>query len=690
MIKYGPHGQQLYDNGYSVIPLHPRTKIPTEGWMTAAKPPAFSKYPGYSIGVRCGTKENTVYAVDLDIKNAAAVKAVVQEMNFKEKMYRIGSPPKRLYLFKGLVGGLRKRTSAKYEEGHIEILGYGQQFAAFGVHPKTKRPYQWPKGSPLTTSIEHLPVVAESEFKKLLEIFDGIADTYGFTLKESKKKDSSDREYDPDNPLFEKEPIGASEEELIKMVNALDPDCGRDQWRDIGFALHHETEGSEAGFRIWDEWSSLGDKYKEGETEKQWNSFGRSNTEPVTAASIIKWYKEKKLEEADDKLKNEIGIDPEDPFANSNWFLDRFSLSPPRVEMIVESIIPKGITALVFSAGGAGKSTLMLYLATRMAFANYFPCDFAGYNIHGGSVVILTAEDPDTVLNRRYVAIITELSKELNVDIEKVHEVLKDKLRIESTFGKSMHLFGLKNEIIKPTKAFVSLMRKLKKIDDLQLLVVDTKTRYSPGEGMGNVTASQEITYYEMLAQATDATVILLHHTNKKSRDGSQDGAQAYRDATAWFDNTRASWFFRPVTKKEASDNKIPVDKINDYFILENAKNNYVKRHTDKIVHRSGYSFFFSNAITVNGDKEDTSDRHKQDLMESIVSWMQSMNKNELRQAEIMQWCKNEINAGRTRVLKALDMACDDGILELVDGRIGKTKRFGLTEYGLLYNLHID
>lgn len=690
MITYGSHGQYLTDNGYSVIPLRPNTKKPLKGWMSPSVRFPFSQYNNYSIGIRCGTKNSTVYGVDLDIKNEDFINHLVNKVSFKNNVYRIGNPPKRLYLFKGLISGLRKRKSNKYAEGHIEFLGYGQQFAAFGTHPVTNKPYTWPYKSPLSIPREKLLTICEPDIIQLMDTFDELTDLYGFTLIEKNKKETKDTLYDPDNPLFEKTPIGLSKKELAEIVGKLDPDCNRDMWRDVGFALHYETEGSEIGYTIWDNWSSLGTKYKEGETEKQWDSFGRNDrVEPVTFASVIKWSKEISLKENEDKLKVEIGVNLEDPFATLNGSVSRFAKEAPVLEMVIDNVMPKGITSLLFSAGGAGKSTLMLYLATRVAFSNYFPCNFAGNNIHGGSVVILTAEDPEIVLNRRYVATVSELSRELNIEVDKVRNVLNENLQIISTFGKSIHLFGIKKDAVKPTKAFVSFVKKMKSISNLQLIIVDTKTRYSPGEGLGNVTASQEITYYEMLALITGASIVLLHHTNKKSRDGSQDGSQAYRDATTWFDNTRLSWFFRPANKKEIENNSIELEKANEYFILENPKNNYVKKHADKLVHRSGYSFTFKDT-DISNDGISKIDTKRQDLIDNIVAWAQSLKEKEVYRAEMLKWCKNELNVGRSRVIAAIENACDDGILELIDGNMGKAKIYRLTEYGLRYNLHID
>jgi RecA-family ATPase len=205
---------------------------------------------------------------------------------------------------------------------------------------------------------------------------------------------------------------------------------------------------------------------------------------------------------------------------------------------------------------------------------------------------------------------------------------------------------------------------------------------------MGNIAASNEVGYYEMIAVATQATVILLHHTTKKSRDGSLDGMQAYRDATAWFDDTRASWYFRSATEKELSIEGVDLKDKQDYFIFENSKNSYIKKQNIKIVQRRGYSFFFRDAISLENKKE-AGDKKGQELLEEMVAWMQAERETVFCQADMIRWGKNFLNVGRSKILTTLNNGCEDGLIELTGGKVGQMKKYSLTEYGLCYNLQV-
>lgn len=79
---------------------------------------------------------------------------------------------------------------------------------------------------------------------------------------------------------------GASLKALAATLENHDPDAGYEAWLRVGMALHHETAGSGAGFKLWDEWSARGQKYKGSQDlVNHWRSFQRTD-DPVTMASL--------------------------------------------------------------------------------------------------------------------------------------------------------------------------------------------------------------------------------------------------------------------------------------------------------------------------------------------------------------------------------------------------------------------
>jgi len=697
MVTYGTYGKQLYDNGYTIIPIVPNDKRPAcgEKWTSVTSPPSFTEYSNCGIGILCG-KDNPVYAIDVDVYDLSVVEYLHSVINkISGRFYRIGRDPKRLYLFRSKQIGISKFSSIKYKIGKVEVLGEGQQFVAFGTHPDTRKPYRWPDLSPLSVRYSDLPDITIEDLNAIVKDFNLYGEMLGMEVATDEKHSSwhgADHWYEADNPLFEKAPIGLSTDRLAALVETFDPDSLRSTWLDIGFAIHHETAGE--GFDIWDTWSAKGSKYKPGETEYYWSNFGRNDKEPITAAYLLKMHKEKTGDRFEIAKKEENEEPQKDDFFKTvDWSINRFQDELPPIDMIIEGMLPRGITALLFSDGGAGKSTVCLYMAIRIALADAFATDFLGHGINGGSVVLLTAEDPDKVLNRRMVLLMRGIANELNVDYSILKQHVSDRFFIISTFGMPIQLFTLRADkgILKRTPYYVSFVERLKTITNLQLVIIDTKTRFSPGEGSGNVIASNEITYYEMICRATnEASVLLLHHTSKKARDGSLGGQQAYRDATALFDHTRASWYIHSMTPKEIAAENISLNDADKHFIFENTKNNYIQKHLDIVVKRDGYSYTYKASTAKMVSAEEMKDKRRQDAIDAVVFQAQITKNGTIVQSDVVKILKVENKMGRSRVLNAIKDAVEDGLLSVIDRGAGKAKLYCLTDEGKKYKLTIE
>jgi RecA-family ATPase len=439
-------------------------------------------------------------------------------------------------------------------------------------------------------------------------------------------------------------------------------------------ALHHEFQGSDEGLALWDDWSTRGAKYKEGEPERLWASFGGYSGQPLTAAYLLKL------------TKKPAPVDP-NFFKALPWSTSRFVADPPAIPMIIEGFLPQGVISLFYSAGGAGKSTIVLYMAVKIALAESFNTDFLGHYVQGGKVVIVTAEDPDLILNRRFVGCLESIAEELDVTPEALRPTVDANLSIVSTFGHSVQLFSLRADgILVTSEYYDSLSTALCEVQGLQLVIIDTKTRFSPGEGLGNVTATQEITHYEALAKTTGASVMLLHHSNKSSRDGSGTGAQAYRDATALFDSVRAAWYLRGLTEAELSAQEVTLEDKRAYLLLENSKNNYIPQDVDKVLKRVGYRYEVSKLKPrmTNVDKKELK---RQQAYDRVIDLLQSHIGEPYHQSAIISICANR-NMSRQRVIDALKDCEEDGMVLKIEK--GICKKYSLTEEGKMYKLTVD
>jgi len=86
------------------------------------------------------------------------------------------------------------------------------------------------------------------------------------------------------------QPLGIDRDRIIEYLKSIPcADCSYDEWVEVGAALHHETQGSADGLKLFDAWSAVDKaRYKKSEVAKKWKSFGKYTGTPITMASIIK------------------------------------------------------------------------------------------------------------------------------------------------------------------------------------------------------------------------------------------------------------------------------------------------------------------------------------------------------------------------------------------------------------------
>lgn len=88
--------------------------------------------------------------------------------------------------------------------------------------------------------------------------------------------------------------LGLTLEQVKQALDALVNDFDYDGWVKVGMAVHHETDGSEEGFELWDAWGQKSSTYT---TEKygreRWRSFGRNTSSaPTTFRHVLSLVKD--------------------------------------------------------------------------------------------------------------------------------------------------------------------------------------------------------------------------------------------------------------------------------------------------------------------------------------------------------------------------------------------------------------
>lgn len=281
----------LLQNGYNVLPVKPSLKrVVIDGWSrleTSAEDIRGWAANGYKNG-NIGITTRDTPAVDIDVYD----EGVAQELEdwiarqFGDAPVRVGRAPKRLMLFR--TDEPFRKLQATFTDGRtdhkLEILGAGQQFVAFGIHPDTKQPYTWTSMSdPLDTPASSLPLLTLEDAKSIIEKFAQVCEARGWE-ELSRGGGGSGSGFE----LEDFKPVLRLAGETIRDTLDTIPNPGRDfdLWLEIGMALHHQFEGSDEGLQHWHQWSEASSSYEPSEVNRRWDSFG-IGTATVTFASLL-------------------------------------------------------------------------------------------------------------------------------------------------------------------------------------------------------------------------------------------------------------------------------------------------------------------------------------------------------------------------------------------------------------------
>ncbi len=317
-------GEQLIDQGYAIVPIQQGKKAPGfDGWQKAkATKDQVKQWLGdgfKNAGVGILTKYTCAIDIDcMDEETALKFERWAIE-NIGKAPIRIGRAPKRLLLYR-TTEPFRKRRSTVYvdewgDKQLIEVLGDGQQFVAFHIHPDTGKPYTWvDEVSPLTVRANDLPEISLDQIETLLAEFEVHAQEQKWAVHKQARTVASGN-VDADNPWIEdSSAIDISDTELRSRLLLVPGAEDYDTWFQVGMALHHQYDGEETGFDLWNEWSEMADNYDPDALQRHWKTFAIDGKKraPLTARFIIRLAKE-----AVEKTALELGVKLRDAFINA-------------------------------------------------------------------------------------------------------------------------------------------------------------------------------------------------------------------------------------------------------------------------------------------------------------------------------------------------------------------------------------
>jgi hypothetical protein len=301
---YATLGPRLLAAGFEPIPVAGKRPV-TKGWEDVVLHPDQVEYwasngKGHlNVGLRTGA----VAAVDIDFYDGEVANRVAQAfvLRFGDAPCRIGREPKRLYLYlpkepRTKINSalwLRPVPDEGEKENKVEVLGVGQQFVAYGIHPDTEQPYRWLGDQLSDLEVWMLPQI------DLDEVAVWVRDELPLLVPETwtVKGSSSGGGAASDDPFdsIKQRHDDVDLEALRWMLEQLPAEyCDdRNLWRNAIFAVHHQfagTEEEDEALDILDTWSSNSHKHVTGVVAAIWKEAKEQRGGGlVTIGSVKEW-----------------------------------------------------------------------------------------------------------------------------------------------------------------------------------------------------------------------------------------------------------------------------------------------------------------------------------------------------------------------------------------------------------------
>ncbi len=281
-----------------------------------------------------------------------------------------------------------------------------------------------------------------------------------------------------------------------------------------------------------------------------WGKYGAHHEEKrragaVAVAGLVAKRMGKDLIAANDNV-------PSGPvFSIFDWTVDRFKGEPPKVEYLVEGVMPAGVPGMVSAMGDTGKSYAMLELHRRVSFGSgvYDAPIFGGRVLARGTSVMITSEDDASEVHRRIAALdhkehrFSELGRKMIV------------VPLPSAGGAQAFWKDDKKRGLQETDNYHRICDQLSEIDDLRLVTFDPLTSFAHLPLNEDPAAGQFVcTSLSRLATETGATVLVAHHMRKTQKpiETLGDARDSIRGSTALVDGLRLAYAMWPAEEARA------------------------------------------------------------------------------------------------------------------------------------------
>ncbi len=553
-------------------------------WQLAAQksPPFCATSPAVAWALNTGIWCQGLRAIDIDIDDPVIAsqcrELLMAALGEAPIRFRRGSP-RCLLLYRAAVGEPGKITLAG-KLGKIEVLGTGQQFVAFGLHPSGAE-LQWAPTAPGEGTLAELPAITEEQVLAVLTACAAVIEA------EPPKKANGHDHATGEAQADELRVLAA----LAEIPNAGPPDW--EWWNRVGMAVWRATGGSLIGEQTFSKWSARNAAYDPAEVLERWAHYAVSPPSQLGAGTLFHLAREARLRRRDEREPDQEQIGPQpDPAGDPGYWQSieeqaeravkggqkpdapiipfiatvitqaELDALKPR-EWVYGHFLIRRFISVVGAPGGAGKTAYVFVVAVSVATG----VQCLNEIVHEpGNVWIYNLEDGRDELLKRLKATL------LGHGIE--FSEIADRIFLDSGRDRPLVIAHAdKDGQLVAWPQVPALVTELKR-RNIKLFIVDPFVRSHRIMENDNDQMDFVAALWATVAQEADCSILLVHHFRKGGLPGD---AASFRGASALIDASRAAVTLGAMTTEEAKGFNIPGRDRWQYVRLDNAKLNLAR-----------------------------------------------------------------------------------------------------------------
>ena len=310
---------------------------------------------------------------------------------------------------------------------------------------------------------------------------------------------------------------------LQAIPNDTDP-LDYDNWRNVLFAIHHATEGSDEGLALAHEFSARSGKYDaEFLDNRFWPYAGQTSGDVITERSIFALaakhgWQDPTIADDFEEIPYEKSTEDFDTLAGGCVVVgggipaevvgeaDKIKFQPipahefavaAKLKWIVKGVLPHAELGVLYGESGSGKSFVALDLAASIALGQ----DWRGHKVKQGKVVYVAAEGANGFRNR-----LRAYSHQHQLDLKTL----------------PLHIIHAAPNLLDKTDA-LDVAKAILTVGKPDLVIVDTLAQTMPGGNEnGGEDMGKAMAHCRGIHRATGALVLLVHHSGKDSSKGAR------------------------------------------------------------------------------------------------------------------------------------------------------------------------